>query len=155
MLLSSNQKYPHFPLLLFFSVVVCLRCLWLHILLLIPSTFRETGNLFSLLLCSLWWVQMVGYVLAWRAYSFICTLHHLIIIICANLPQDIKLIKCLSDIFCRVCEYDKAYSLSYLLYNMWGCEFSVYLFPLWCLREYIYFVILLSSYRKYELLPIV
>ena len=37
-------------------------------------------NLFSLLLCSLWWVQIVRYVLTWRSYSFICTLHHLIII---------------------------------------------------------------------------
>ena len=30
-------------------------------------------------------------------------------------------IKCLSDKFCRVCEWDLAYSLSYPLYNMWGC----------------------------------
>ena len=35
-----------------------------------------------------------------------------------------------------------------------GCMFSVYPFLLWWLREYIYFV-LLSSNRKYELLPIV
>ena len=41
----------------------------------------KTENLFSLLLCSLWWVQIVGYVLACRSYSFVCTLHHLIIII--------------------------------------------------------------------------
>ena len=30
------------------------------------------------------------------------------------------------------------YSLSYPLYNMWGCVFSVCPFPLWWLREYIY-----------------
>ena len=41
----------------------------------------KTGNLFSLVLCSLWWAQIVGYVLACRSYSFVCTLHHLIIII--------------------------------------------------------------------------
>ena len=64
-------------------------------------------------------------------------------------------IKCLSDIFCRVCEQDKAYSLSYQLYNMWGCVFSFYPFPLLWLREYIYFVLLSSSNWKYELLPIV
>ena len=40
----------------------------------------EQGICFQLL-CSLWWVQIIGYVLAWRSYSFICTLHHLIIII--------------------------------------------------------------------------
>ena len=40
----------------------------------------KTGNLFSLLLCSLWWVKISGYVLACRSYSFVCTVHHLIII---------------------------------------------------------------------------
>ena len=40
-----------------------------------------TGNLFSLSLCSLWLVQVFGYVLACRSYSFVCTVHHLIIII--------------------------------------------------------------------------
>ena len=38
---------------------------------------------------------------------------------------------------------------------MWGCMFSAYPFLLWWLREYIYFVLLSSSNRKYELLPIV
>ena len=73
---------------------------------------------------------------------------------CASLSEDIELIKCLSDIVCRVCEQDKAYSLSYPLQNTWGCVFSVNPFPLWWLREYIYFVLLSSSNRKYELLPI-
>ena len=41
----------------------------------------KTGNLFSLVLCSLWLVQIVGYVSACRSYSFVCTLRHLIIII--------------------------------------------------------------------------
>ena len=41
----------------------------------------KTGNLFSLLLCSLWWVQIIRYVLSWRSYSLVCTLHNLIIII--------------------------------------------------------------------------
>ena len=41
----------------------------------------KTGSLFSLLLFSLWWVQIFGYVLASRSYSFVCTIHHLIIII--------------------------------------------------------------------------
>ena len=40
----------------------------------------KTGNLFSLVLCSLWWVQIVGYILACRSYLFVRTLHHLIII---------------------------------------------------------------------------
>ena len=38
---SSNRKYPPFPLLSYFSVVVCLRCLFHHIQLLVAYTFRE------------------------------------------------------------------------------------------------------------------
>ena len=64
----------------------------------------KAGNVFSLVLCSLWWVQIVGCVLACRSYSFVCTLHHLIIIIVQTLSEDIELIKCLSDIIHRVCE---------------------------------------------------
>ena len=48
---------------------------------------------------------------------------------CANLSEDIELIKRLSDKFCSVCEYDKAYFLSYPWYTTWGCVFSVYPFP--------------------------
>ena len=70
LLSSSNRKYPHFPLLSYFfrgCVPVCdiIFCHLLHI------SSGETGNLLSLLLCSLWWVQIVGYVLACRSY-FVC-----------------------------------------------------------------------------------
>ena len=41
----------------------------------------KTGILLSFVLPSLWWVQIVGYVLACRSYSFACTLHHLTIIV--------------------------------------------------------------------------
>ena len=47
--------------------------------------------------CSLWWVQIVGYVLACRSYSF--HYHH-----CANLSEDIELMKCPWAIFYRGCE---------------------------------------------------
>ena len=78
----------------------------------------KTGNLFSLVLCSLWWVQIVGYVLACRSYSFVCTLHHLIIIIVQTLSEDIELIKCLSDIICRVCKIK--HILSVIHYTICG-----------------------------------
>ena len=52
-----------------------------NILSLIAYASREIGNLFSLLLCSLWWVQIFGYDLACRSYSFVCTIYHTIIII--------------------------------------------------------------------------
>ena len=57
-----KSEVSTFPLLSYFSLVVCLRCLLHHILSLIAYTFRESGNLFSLLLCNLWWVQIIGYV---------------------------------------------------------------------------------------------
>ena len=76
---SSNRKYQPFPLLSYFSCVwdVCymIFCHVLHI------HSGKTGIFFSSLLCSLWWVQKVGYVMACRSHSFVCTLHHLIIII--------------------------------------------------------------------------
>ena len=62
-------------------MVVCLRYLSHHILSPIAYTFREYREFASLLLCSLWWVQIVGYVLACRSYLSVCTVHHLIIII--------------------------------------------------------------------------
>ena len=64
----------------------------------------KTRNLFSVVLCSLWWVQIVGYGFSCRSYSFVCTVYHLIFIIVQTLSEDIELIKCLSDIICWVCE---------------------------------------------------
>ena len=49
-----------------------------------------------------WWVQIVGYVLACRSYSFVCTLLHLIIIIVQTLSEDIELIKCLVECVSKI-----------------------------------------------------
>ena len=46
---------------------------------------------FFLLLCSLWWVQIVGYVLACRSCSFVCTLQRLIIIIVQTYLRTLKM----------------------------------------------------------------
>ena len=126
-----------------FSVVVCLRCLLHHILSLIAYAFRKNGILFSLLLCSLWWVQILFVCL------YITPSHYQQ---CANLSEDIELIKCLSDTFCRVCEWDCAYSLSYPLYDIWGCVFSVCQSPLWWLRWYILCHHQIGSMNYYPLL---
>ena len=97
--ININQHGFHiFPWLCAWDVCYIIFCHLLYI------HSRKTGNLFSLVLCSLWWVQIVGYVLACRSYSFVCTLHHLIIIIVQTFSEDIELIKCLSDIICRVSE---------------------------------------------------
>ena len=57
LLSSSNRKYPPFPLLSYFpwlctwDVCYIVFCHLLHI------RSGKTGNLFSLLLCSLWWLR--------------------------------------------------------------------------------------------------
>ena len=159
---SYHIKIPSsFPTLSYFSVVVCLRCMLHHILLLTAYTLRENQEFVFIIIVQFMmsansWIRFGLKIVFIYLYITPSHYHH-----CANLSEDNELIKCLSDIFCRVCEYDKAYSLSYPLYNMWGCVFPVYPFPLWWLREYIYmyiyicFVLLSSSNRKYELLPIV
>ena len=103
----------------------------------------KTGILFSLLLM----MSSNSRMRFGLQITFVCLYitsshyHH-----CANLSEDNELIKCLSDIFCRVCEWDKAHSLSYPLYNIWGCVFAVYPFPLWWLRGYILcFIIIIKS----------
>ena len=67
--------YHIHPWLCVWDVCYIIFCYLLH------THSGKTGNLFSLLLCSVWWVQIIGYVLSWRSYSFVCTLHRLIIII--------------------------------------------------------------------------
>ena len=62
--------------------------------------------------------------LACRSYSFLYITpsyyHHY-----ANLSEDIELIKCLSDIFCPVCEQDQAYSLLSIIQYVGLCVFSL------------------------------
>ena len=72
LLSSSNRKYPPFPFLSYFpwlcawDVSYIIFCHLLHI------RSGKTGNLFSLLLCILWWVQLFGYVwLADRTRLFV------------------------------------------------------------------------------------
>ena len=69
----------------------------------------------------LWRVQVFRYVFAYRSYSFVCTVHHLIIIIVQTYLKALKLYNIY--VFCRVCEQDEAYSLRFPLYNKWGCIF--------------------------------
>ena len=137
LLSSSNRKYQSYPLLSYFSVVVCLRCLLHHIMSLIAYTFREKLDLIFItfvqfMMSSNSWMRF-GLRIVFVFLYIISSHHHH----CANLSEDIELLKCLPDIFCRVCEWDKAYSLSYPLYNIWGCVFAVHPFPLWWLRGYI------------------
>ena len=154
LLSSSNRKYQPFPLLSYYSVVVCLRCLFHHILSGIAYTFRENWDFVLIIIVQFmmsansrirFGLQIVSACL----YITPSHYHH-----CANLSVDIELMKCLPDIFCRVCEYDWAYSLSDPLFSTWGCVFSLPNSLVMVERIYC-FVLLSSSYRKYELLSIV
>ena len=117
LLSSSNRKYPPFPLLSYFSVVVCLRCLLHHILLLIAYTFQENRE-FVFIITVLLMMSANNRIRFVLKIVFVCLYitpshcHH-----CANLSEDIELIRCLSDIFC------------YPIINRWDCVFSVYQFP--------------------------
>ena len=69
-----------FPWLCVWDGCTTIFCHLLHIYL------GNTGTLFqlfvfSLLMFSLWYLQAIGYIMACRSCSFVCILHHLIIII--------------------------------------------------------------------------
>ena len=76
-----KSEVSTFPIFVTFSWLCAWDVCYIIFCHLLHIRSGKTGNLFSLLLCSLWWVQIVRYVLPWRSYSFVCTLHHLIIII--------------------------------------------------------------------------
>ena len=80
-----SHCYHVFPWLCVSDLCYTIFCYLLHI------HSGKTGKLFSLLLCSLWWVQIIGHVLSWRSYSFVCTLHHLIIIIVQTYLKTLNL----------------------------------------------------------------
>ena len=80
-----SHCYHIFPWLCVWDVCYIIFCYLLRI------HSGKTGNLFSLFLLSIWWVQIVGYVLAWRSYSFNCTLHHVIIIIVQTFLKALNL----------------------------------------------------------------
>ena len=108
-----------------------------HILSLIACTFRGNRD-FVLIIIEQFMMSENSWICFSLQNVFVClystpSQYHQ----CAILSDDIEITKRLSDIFCRVCGSDWSYSLSYLIYNVWGCVFSVYSFPLWWLIEYI------------------
>ena len=123
LVLSSNQVVSTL-LIIIFSVVVCLRCLLHHIMSLIAYTFWENRDIAFIIIAQ--FMIRANSRIRFGLYIILSYYHN-----CANLSEDIEIIKCLSDIFYRVCEWHSAYSLSYPSYNMWGCVFSVYTWTSW------------------------
>ena len=125
---SEVSTYP--IVIMFFSVVVCLRCLLHHILLLIGYTFRENREFVFIIFVQFMMSanSRIRFGLS-IVFIYLCATpshYHQ----CENLSDNIELIKCLSNIFCRVCEYDKAHSLSYPLYNTWGWGYVFFSLPI-------------------------
>ena len=134
LLSSSNRKYQPYPFFSYVPMVVCLRCCYIIFCHLLLIHSGKTEILFSVLLCSLWWVQIVGCLLVCRLGLFICTLSHLIIIIAQTYLKTLNLQNACQIYFVECIRL--SLFLSYSLCNIWGCVFSVYQFPLWWLREY-------------------
>ena len=155
LLSSSNQKYPSFPLFSYFSGLcawdVC-YIIFCHLLYIYYQKTREFVfiSIVQFMMsanCRIRFGLQIVFVCLYITPSHY---HH-----CANFIwrhwtyTEMPVRYNLSSVWVRLSIF------SQLLYNMWGCVFSVYPFPLWWLREYIYFVLLSSSNRKYEVLPIV
>ena len=140
LLSSSNRKYPPFPLLSYFSVVVCRRCLLHHILSLIAYTFRENREFVSLLLCSLSWVQIIGYVLACRSYSFVCTytisLSSLCKLIWRHWTYKIPVRYILSSVWVRLSIFSQLSIIQYV-------ELCVFSLPIFLVIEKMYLLCLI------------
>ena len=108
----------NFPVVIKFSVVVCLRCLLHHILSRIAYTFRENWDFVLIII-----VQLMMSANSRTRYGlqivFVCLYitpshyHH-----CANLSVDIELMQCLPDILCRVCKIE--HILLVMNYSIYG-----------------------------------
>ena len=93
LLSSSNRKYPPFPLLSYFFVVVCLRCLLHHILSLIAYAFRENWEFVFIIIVQFMMsanirIRLGLQIMLVCLYSTPSHYHH-----CANLSEGIELIK--------------------------------------------------------------
>ena len=114
----------------------------------------RTGILFSLLLCSLWWVQIFGYVFACRSYSFVqytISLSSLCKLIRRHWTYKMHVKYILSRVWVRLSIFSPLSLIQYVGLYVFSLPVSLVMIEI----IYIYFVLLSSSNRKYELLPIV
>ena len=104
-IIVMKSEVSTFPIVIIFSVVVCLRCLLHHILSLIAYTFQENRYIVLIIgtQCMMSANNRVRFGLQAVSVCLYITSsrgrHH-----CANLSEDNELIQCLSYTFCRVCE---------------------------------------------------
>ena len=92
-------------------ICVCLRCLLHHILSLIAYTFRENREFVFIIIVQFMMsanirIRFSLQIVLVCLYSTPSHYHY-----CANSSEGIELIKCLSDIFCRVCKINHILSV--------------------------------------------
>ena len=124
-------------------MVVCLRCLLHHILSLIAYTFRENRDFVSIII-----VQFMMSANSWIRFGllivFVCLYitpshyHHCATLIWRHWTYKMPIRYILWSVWVRL-----SIIFSYPLYNIRGCVFSVYPFPLWWLSDYILCLIII------------
>ena len=149
-----KSEVSTFPIVIIFSGVVCLRCLLHHILLLIAYTSRENQEFVFIIIVQFMMStnsQIRFDLKIVFVYLYIASSHYHH---CASLYEDIELIKCLSDIVCRVCKI--RHILSVIHYKTRGAVcFQLTHFPCddWENIYILCLIIIIES--EYELLSIV
>ena len=94
----------------------------------------KTGILLSLLLRTLWWVQIMGHVLGCRSHSFVNTLHHLIIIIVQTSLKAFNLLNACQIYFVE-CVSKIKHILSDIHYKIYGAVFLFTNFPVVMIKK--------------------
>ena len=156
LLSSSNQKYPSFPLFSYFFVVVCPRCLLHHILSLKVYTFRETREFVFISIVQLR-MSANSRIRFGLQTVFVCLYitpshyHHCANFIWRHWTYKMLVRYDLSSVWVRLSIFSQLSIIQYV--GLW--VFSLHISFVMIEIIYIYFVLLSSSNRMYELLPIV
>ena len=122
--LVHTRYMESYPMLSYFSMVVCLRCLLHHILSLIAYTFRENQDFVFIIIVQFMMSAVVRYVLACRSCSFVCTLHHLLIVIVQTYLKTLNLWNACQICFVE-CVRSSIFSQLSIIQYMRLCVFSL------------------------------
>ena len=154
LLSSSNRKYQPYPLFSYYSVVVCLRCLLHHNLSLIAYTFRENWDFVFIIIVQFMMssnIRMRFGLQIQFVYLYITSSHYHH---CANLFEDIEHLN-VCQIYFIECVSEIKHIISVTRYTIYGAVCFQFTHPPCDDWENVYFVLLSSSNRKYDILPFV
>ena len=152
LIILIKSEVSTFPIAVIFPLVVCLRWLYYHILSSITYIYPgNTGTLFPLLMFSLWYLQIIGYIGCVRLFAdYDISLSSLCRLIWRHWTTKI-----LSQLYNAECVSKIETILSIIFCSLFGAV-CLQFTQLSCDdRENVYFILLSSSNRKYESLTIV